>query len=1037
MGSDLSVTTKETSRIMPTYVRQSAKLTCSMGSAQSAMQLSHPVNPVLICGAPMAGMADNRTFMNIAPFGLCKSLINPTVIAATAAAGGKLQEMPCVPNMLISWLNPKRDVFVKGRPALTDGSRCVCMWAGIIEVKSAGQNSVISVASPPPAAVAERQTQAAVAEAKEKAEEAAKNESAAKGLKNIIAAAVKKVMEKVVDAIKERVKSALYTISTAVGTPIVAALSTWIRGVAGKADEVKADVNVAKNEAAENATTAEKCFCNRDIGVDEFEEIVKGLRSADGRKDLSLFTVKCNIPLEDRTIKRLTEEFNKACVEYGINHCIQKIHFLSQIYLESDHFNTTLEYATGTKYNPERHADAKKMGNTKDGDGPKYKGRGLMQLTWRNHQLAYLKHARDKFETLRGLTDADIENRDNCFEKLISDTLFGSVDSAGWYWGVWKQIPFKIDDIYNKTLNYAALFADKYQEHISKTINGGESAITQRKIYYEELKKIMNIYQCPNILMADIGTVPPKKEKVDKEKQQNSATAKDNQSSNLAKADGGQTSQKTGGADKITQNSIPTSNTAITARLTRFHFGRMVTLGRFEMFHKDKKDSIFDGYVCEDVVRGKGKSSLDAVKKWKIAAESAIPYGTYICALTPSTKYGIKWEVTKVPGYTGVRIHTGNYAKDTEGCLLLGISIDEKYSQVNESGKKVKAFEKLMSEYGNQDFTLEITDDRKSGVTNDEFTAELSNAPSVSSTVSRKCFCNGEFTTDDLKRIIKALRKAEPNVSGGLFCADDCDIPRDEKTIERLTAEINATCKKRGIDTCIQKIHFLSQIYHESDRFRTSLGNEGLDNDPKYKDRGLIRLIGRETQLTYLKSVKNQNEVLKNIISAIKDKMTTGSIWATNNDILKDLVGKNKKDLTDAVVNPKVDAIIDRQSNNYETIISDSLATCVDSAGWYWNEWKRIPFDIKDIKGKTLNEAALFADKYQEIITRTINDTDEAKIKTKIYYDTLKNVLNVYQCPNVSKADCAVATQHTVGTDKDKVTQKPAKAKDKQSAKRN
>jgi len=522
-----------------------------MGSAQSALQLSHPVNPVLLCGSPMAGIADIKPVANIAPFGLCKSLANPTVSAATAAAGGKLQEMPCVPCVASPWAYGKMNVFVKGQPAITDDSRCVCMWLGIIKVKAAGQKSVIDAAPPPFVSAeskpAETVAAAAPQEAKGGDPKAAGTETASpqtkqdgaaaqtlkKGVLTSIKDSVNAFIKKAVKTAKDRAASAASAVSTAVQDYVTAILTTAVTaatavvgGVFGLRSKGGGKEAAASQDAAAAETVTEKCFCNRDVSVDEFEEIVRCLRKVDGRKDLSLFTIGCNIPKEDRTIRRLTEEFNKACKVYGIKYCIQKIHFLSQIYWESDHFNTTLEYANGTKYNPGRHKDAKNMDHTEDGDGPRYKGRGLMQLTWRKNQMRYLKYAKDKFDILVGQTDADIEDRGNNFQEIISDTLSGSMDSAGWFWCIGNNISYpKMEDrvrfeaILGKTLNAAALYVDKYQEGISISVNGGSNGKSERKKYYDELKIIMKADQCPNMTKTDSDQAPQNVGVVDKAKQ--------------------------------------------------------------------------------------------------------------------------------------------------------------------------------------------------------------------------------------------------------------------------------------------------------------------------------------------------------------------------------------------------------------------------------------------------------------------------------------------------------------------------------------
>jgi len=68
---------------------------------------------------------------------------------------------------------------------------------------------------------------------------------------------------------------------------------------------------------------------------------------------------------------------------------------------------------------------------------------------------------------------------------------------------------------------------------------------------------------------------------------------------------------------------------------------------------------------------------------------SCIPAGSYFCAQTQSKRFGLVYEVMGVPGRSGILIHAGNVAGDTEkgfkadveGCLLVGMSRGELYGQ--------------------------------------------------------------------------------------------------------------------------------------------------------------------------------------------------------------------------------------------------------------------------------------------------------------------------------------------------------------------
>ena len=95
-------------------------------------------------------------------------------------------------------------------------------------------------------------------------------------------------------------------------------------------------------------------------------------------------------------------------------------------------------------------------------------------------------------------------------------------------------------------------------------------------------------------------------------------------------------------------------------------------------------DGVHQCYTLEDEVRTPGV---------KVPGATAIPAGRYRVTITQSARFGRMMPlVNDVPGFEGIRIHLGNTAADTEGCLLVGVTKGE-----NTIGQSRMAFEPLFA----------------------------------------------------------------------------------------------------------------------------------------------------------------------------------------------------------------------------------------------------------------------------------------------------------------------------------------------------
>jgi predicted chitinase len=130
-------------------------------------------------------------------------------------------------------------------------------------------------------------------------------------------------------------------------------------------------------------------------------------------------------------------------------------HFLSQIAHESDGMATTVEYASGAAYE-----GRKDLGNTKPGDGMRFKGRGLIQLTGRANYMAY------GFEL-----GIDLVGKPELAAQFPAAAL-----TAALYWrkrGI--NAPADRDDL----------------EAVTRKINGGLNGIADRRAYLASAKRAL------------------------------------------------------------------------------------------------------------------------------------------------------------------------------------------------------------------------------------------------------------------------------------------------------------------------------------------------------------------------------------------------------------------------------------------------------------------------------------------------------------------------------------------------------------------
>jgi len=114
---------------MGMQITMGASMMCSFGVAPSSLMVL-PTNRVMVSNKPAANIMDNKPIVNIPPFGMCNSVLNP---ATKRPPPVLFTPAPCMPNIVAPWVPGSPTVLVGGLPALNNSSKLMCMWGGVIQ----------------------------------------------------------------------------------------------------------------------------------------------------------------------------------------------------------------------------------------------------------------------------------------------------------------------------------------------------------------------------------------------------------------------------------------------------------------------------------------------------------------------------------------------------------------------------------------------------------------------------------------------------------------------------------------------------------------------------------------------------------------------------------------------------------------------------------------------------------------------------------------------------------------------------------------
>lgn len=175
---------------------------------------------------------------------------------------------------------------------------------------------------------------------------------------------------------------------------------------------------------------------------------------------MTLDQLRMIMPYAGKRAEAFLDPLNRAMAEFGIDSPMQQAAFLAQIAHESGSLRYVRELASGAAYDTGRLAA--RLGNTPedDGDGERYRGRGLIQIT-----------GTDNYRACSVALFGDGEHLLAHPELLEQPEL--AARSAAWFWK-------------SRGLNDETDFLQ-----ITRRINGGTNGLQDRLAYYDRAKGVL------------------------------------------------------------------------------------------------------------------------------------------------------------------------------------------------------------------------------------------------------------------------------------------------------------------------------------------------------------------------------------------------------------------------------------------------------------------------------------------------------------------------------------------------------------------